>query len=177
MECSEVDKLKQEVKDLTDRLNNVRYESNSQLEDDIESLEGDVKTLKAALAARILKLSPGDVLYIDSADISNVLNYSHLMQITNEYGCNFVSAPGLDAMRQLSDLELEKLNLRKLKPGERATGLQTLEAMLVDVKDVVNKREWCSVEYEALDKMRSNLESTIIAFREFEKMVNDRLRG
>lgn len=172
---NELNQLKEQKVNLQTRLEDVRYELNEKLEDQVEDMQRHVATLQAALDARCETLGEGDLFLIDDQEVANSFDKSMLMQITKKYGCNFVAMAGLDHVTKLTDEQLEKMNLRKISAGERSTATEKLQSILVSVKSVHNEVDWTKEEFDIIFQIESSLGACINVFKQFEDLVN--LRG
>jgi hypothetical protein len=172
MECTDDQK---KISELEERLKNVTYEMDSKLEDKIDELNSEIETLKAALGARLHNVQPGDVFFIESQEVANGLNYPNLMSIAKHYGCNFIAGNGLSQVVKMSEVELEQLNLRRIEPTERATALQRLEQILVNVVKTRGTIEEPD-DRRFLEHMASDLAALISLFKEFELRMTNKAR-
>lgn len=159
---------------LENRLKHVKYEADTKLENEIDSLKEKMRTIESALHSRLEHITEGDLFMIDSQQVANTLDKPLLMQIAKKYGCNFVAMAGLEHIKRLTEIELEKMNLRRLVPGERPTASQRLESIAIDLRAKREEIPWTQDELAAIDQISTGLDLCIKSFLQFEILVNQR---
>ena len=163
--------LQKENQDLKKRLENTKYEQDSHLEDEVEDLKKQISTLDAALNARKEHYTPGDICYVESQDVMNGLNPQQLAKIAQNLGIVFLCAKGVDQLRKLNNVELEKMNLKKLDPRERTTAIQKLDSIFLDINKTIAQHQWEPEEAKTLFWMRDKIADAVGAFKGFEEII------
>lgn len=159
---------------LLERIENVKYELNEKLEDELDHFKNEAETLRAALTARLENVQDGDVFLIPDQEVANAMNKPLLMEFSRRFNCVFITSSGFAQIQKLTDEQLEKLNLKKIASGDRSTASHKLEMLLVSVKTVRESIPWTEDELGMIMGIQNLLHQSITAFQEFEVLVNKR---
>jgi hypothetical protein len=130
-----VEALEEEISFLRQKLESHAYDSLNSKQDKIEALNQEIAHLKASLDGKLINVTPGDILLVDSQKLLQN-SPAIFMQLAKKYGCTFVSVPegGVNAIGKLSSDELEGLNLKKIDAQEKTSHSHKVKTLAIEIE-------------------------------------------